>query len=148
MDEVSTHVSAPPERVWELVSDVTQVGRWSPECTGGRWTGGASGPVVGAQFTGANRHGWVRWRTHCRVVAAEAPVHFCFEVRESAMRWGYRLEAVDGGTLLTEYRESTGAKPWVTRVFTGLGLAGSDREGQMLDGMRATLERVRAAAES
>jgi uncharacterized protein YndB with AHSA1/START domain len=148
MDEVSVHVSAPVERVWELVTDVTQMGRWSPECTGGRWTGDASGPVIGAHFTGANRHGWVRWSTHCRVVSAEEPVHFSFEVRESAMRWGYRLEQADGGTLLTEYRETIGPKPLVTRLFTGLGLAGSDREGQMVAGMRATLERVRAAAES
>ena len=148
MDEVSVQVSSPPDRVWELVTDVTQMGRWSPECTGGRWTGGASGPVIGAHFTGSNAHGWVRWRTHCRVVAAEAGVHFSFEVRESAMRWGYRLEPADGGTRLTEYRETIGPKPLVTRMFTGLGLGGREREQQMVDGMRATLARVKAAAEA
>lgn len=75
-------------------------------------------------------------------------MHFSFEVRESAMRWGYRFEASDGGTLLTEYRETVGPKSLVTRLFTGAGLAGSDREGQMVQGMTATLERVKAAAES
>jgi uncharacterized protein YndB with AHSA1/START domain len=27
-------VDAPPERVYELVSDVTRMGDWSPECKG------------------------------------------------------------------------------------------------------------------
>jgi len=31
-DSVSTEISAPPQRVYELVSDITRMGQWSPEC--------------------------------------------------------------------------------------------------------------------
>jgi len=50
MNEVSIPVAAPPERLYDLITDVTQMGRWSPECTGGKWLGGAAGPAAGARF--------------------------------------------------------------------------------------------------
>ncbi|MQA13303.1 MAG: hypothetical protein GEV09_03775 [Pseudonocardiaceae bacterium] len=34
-DEVTVQLAAAPERVWELVSDITRMGEWSPENTGG-----------------------------------------------------------------------------------------------------------------
>jgi uncharacterized protein YndB with AHSA1/START domain len=147
MDEVSVHVDAPPERVWDLVTDLPNMGRFSPENTGGRWLGGASGPAVGARFRGWNRHGFVRWFTHSRVTAAEPPRHFEFEVRESGMRWGYRLEPEGGGTRLTEYREQARGVSPLVRLVQRSGLIGRDREDLMVDGMRETLERVKAAAE-
>jgi len=145
VDDVSVHIPAEREQVWELITDVTQMGRWSPECTGGRWTRGA-GPAVGARFVGSNRHGFVRWSTHCTVVAADEPSHFAFDVRESRMRWGFRLEAVDGGTLLTEYRHSRGGPPWYIAWTTKVGLLGRNRDGQMIDGMTQTLHAVKTAA--
>jgi uncharacterized protein YndB with AHSA1/START domain len=147
VDEVSVPIAASPETVWELITDVTQTGRWSPECTGGRWAKGASGPVMGARFVGSNRHGVVRWSTHCTVVAAEEPNHFAFEVAESKMRWGYRLAAQDGGTVLTEYRQSVGNAPWYIAWISRVGLLGRDRDGQMAEGMARTLQAVKAAAE-
>jgi hypothetical protein len=30
-DSVTVHMEATPEQVWELVSDVTKIGRYSPE---------------------------------------------------------------------------------------------------------------------
>jgi hypothetical protein len=29
-DSVTVHMVAPPDRIWELVSDVTRIGRYSP----------------------------------------------------------------------------------------------------------------------
>ena len=29
-DSVTVHMSAPPEKIWDLVSDVTKIGRYSP----------------------------------------------------------------------------------------------------------------------
>jgi uncharacterized protein YndB with AHSA1/START domain len=148
MDEVTVQVAAPPERVWSLVTDVTQTGRWSPECTGCAWEGGADRAVVGARFKGHNRHGFMRWTTHCEVVAAEEPTHFAFQVQESGMRWGYRFEPDgNGGTNLTEYRDKTRAVPLPIRLVQKSGILGRDREGLMVKGMRETLERVKAAAE-
>ena len=58
-DSVSIEVAAPPERVYELVSDITRMGEWSPETVKGVWIDGASTPVVGARFKGSNKRGFV-----------------------------------------------------------------------------------------
>jgi uncharacterized protein YndB with AHSA1/START domain len=150
-DSVSVRIEAPPERVYDLVTDVTQMGRWSPECTGGSWLGGAAGPAVGIRFKGRNRRGWVRWSTTNEIVAAERGREFAFETKQSGMRWRYRFEPVDGGvaTLVTESREPWRDRPKVAAFFTQLLLGGEDgHTDELRAGMRATLERVKAAAES
>ena len=51
-DSVTVHMAAPPERVWDLVSDVTRIGRYSPETFEAEWIEGATGPAVGAELPG------------------------------------------------------------------------------------------------
>ena len=48
------HVSVPPDDLYEMVSDVTRMGEWSPVCRECWWDEGA-GPHVGAWFTGTQR---------------------------------------------------------------------------------------------
>lgn len=96
MDRAERTVQAPPERVWELVSDITRAGEWSPEATGAV-AGDATGPAVGARFTGGNRHGRIRWSTHCRVTECEPPHRFTFVVTESRTAWGWILEPAGDG---------------------------------------------------
>ena len=43
-DSVTVHMAAPPERVWDLVSDVTRIGSYSPETFEAEWIEGATGP--------------------------------------------------------------------------------------------------------
>jgi len=45
-------ISAPPPDVWNLVSDVTQIGRFSAETIAAEWLDGATGPRPGAKFRG------------------------------------------------------------------------------------------------
>ncbi len=144
------HVDAPAESIYALVTDVRSMGRWSPECTGARWVLGAREAAVGARFVGFNRHGLVRWVTRCRVTAAEPGRHFEFEVRESGMVWGYRfVPSVEGSaTDVTEYRTEARRPGVMVRAVQRSGLIGRDRDQKMVDGMHATLERVKAAAEA
>ena len=58
--QVSIHIDAPPEHVYDLVTDVTRMGEWSPETHRCRWVEG-DGPAVGARFKGDNRRGRARW---------------------------------------------------------------------------------------
>ncbi len=144
-DEVSVWVEASPEVVWELVSDVERYGEWSPENSGGTWT---TEPGLGATFTGSNKRGLMRWTTRCKVIEYERPSRFAFEVVESRTVWGYRVEEEDGGTRVTEWRARVGAPPLLVRMVTRSGLLGRDREALAIEGMRQTLERVKAVAEA
>ena len=148
-DEVSLRIEAPPERIYDIVTDIAQMGRLSPECTGGRWLGGATGPAVGARFKGSNKRGWARWSTTNEVVEAAPGRAFSFETQQSGARWTYRMEADGTGTMVTEQRELFKQRPLVAKVFTRLVLGGDDSHSDELrDGMRQTLERVKVIAET
>jgi len=148
-DEVSLHIEAPAERIYDIVTDIAQMGRLSPECTGGRWLDGAAGPAVGARFKGSNKRGWARWSTTNEVVAAEPGRLFSFETQQSGARWTYRLEPDGAGTVVTERRELFKKRPAVAKVFTQVFLGGDDgHDEELRAGMRQTLERVKAIAES
>ncbi len=78
--EASETIAADPDTLYDLVSDLTQMGKWSPEASGGRWVGGATGPAVGAKFLGNNRSGWRRWSTSSEITAADRGKRFAFRV--------------------------------------------------------------------
>jgi hypothetical protein len=148
-DEVSLHVDAPPEVLYALVADVTNMGRWSPECTGGRWIGRTRGPAPGARFLGFNRRGLIRWATVNTVVTADPGREFAFETRQSGTRWGYRFEPAGDGTVVTEWREPFRDRPLAARLTARFLLGGVEsHDVEMREGMRRTLERIRSVAET
>ena len=69
--EGSIVIACTPEDLYELVSDVTRMGGWSPVCKACWWDEGA-GPRVGAVFTGRNELPERTWETRSEVVAGEA----------------------------------------------------------------------------
>jgi len=148
VDEATTDVDAPPERVWGLLTDVTNMGRWSPECYACEWVDGTEGPAVGARFKGRNKRGLLRWSTVSTVVVADEPSHFAWEVDRSGMRWGYRFAPVAGGTRVTEYREEVAPKPLSVRLVYALRLLGRDPDAIVRAGMAETLARLKAGAEA
>src|SRR3984885_1462200 len=109
---VTLHMAAAPERIWALVSDVTQIGRYSPETFEAEWLDGATGSVVGARFRGhvkRNGKGPVYWTT-CTVLACEPGREFAFGVGAAGKplnTWRYVLTPADGGTDVTESFELT-----------------------------------------
>jgi uncharacterized protein YndB with AHSA1/START domain len=148
IDSVTVAVDAPAEVVWDLVADVTRMGEWSPECYSCRWIGKTREPVVGARFVGFNRRGWARWFTTNEVVEAERGRAFVFRTRETGVRWGYRLEPDGAGTRLTETRDLADARIWLIKLG-GPFVGGADHHaGELREGMRQTLDRLKAAAEA
>lgn len=146
MDRASVRIEAEPSAVWGVVTDIAGMGRFSPENTGGRWTVGE--PVtVGARFSGSNRHGPVRWSTHCTVVEVVPGERFSFEADEPKARWSYLLEPSGTGTLLTETREIYGTPALWVRIVQRSKVLGRDRDGLMQSGMQTTLERMKAFLE-
>ena len=47
-------IGADAETIYDLISDVTRIGDWSPECVAAAWTEGEPG-VVGSRLTPAQR---------------------------------------------------------------------------------------------
>jgi hypothetical protein len=147
-DQVSLAIAAPPERLYDIVVDIAKMGRLSPECTGGKWKGKATGPAPGATFKGKNRRGLARWSTSNTVVAAEPGREFAFDTKQSGFRWRYRFEPVGDATVVTESREQFTTRPLSARVFTKLVLGGVDgHDDEMRAGMLDTLTRLKAVAE-
>src|SRR5438128_1188944 len=75
----SVVVRTSPEALYDLVSDVTRTGEWSPVCRQCSWDEGASGQV-GDWFTGRNDNGQRQWETRSQVVAAEPGREFAWMV--------------------------------------------------------------------
>jgi uncharacterized protein YndB with AHSA1/START domain len=147
---VTVHFAAPPAQVWDLVSDVTRIGEFSPETFEARWLAGATGPRAGARFRGhvrRNGRGPVYWTT-CTVVASDPGREFAFAVHgpgESVVNtWRYQLEPTADGTDVTESFELPGSLPF--RLYWGL--AGRARMRTNLTGMRVTLEKMKAIVEN
>ena len=97
----SVVVASTPEALYDMVSDVTRMGEWSPVCAACWWDDG-DGPRVGAWFTGRNELPERTWETRSQVVAADPGREFAFEVNGGWVRWGYTFTAVDTGTQVTE----------------------------------------------
>jgi hypothetical protein len=149
--EESVTVAAPPEVVWALVADVTRMGEWSPECRRCEWLDGATGPSVGARFRGHNRIAIYRWTRVCRVTAADPGVEFAFVTLgprgEEETHWRYRFRPAAGGTEVTESFEGTD-RPGYVETFYRVPGGERTRIRQVHAGMRRTLERIKATAES
>ena len=97
----SIHVAVSPDDLYELVSDVSRMGEWSPICRACWWDEG-EGPRVGAWFTGRNEVPGRTWETRSQVVAADPGRKFAWEVNEGWVYWGYTFEPEGDGTRLTE----------------------------------------------
>jgi hypothetical protein len=148
-DSVTVRMAAAPEQIWELVSDITNTGKFSPETFEAQWLGGATGPAVGVRFRGhvkRNGRGPTYWTT-CRILACEPGREFAFVV-ESAGRsintWRYEFRPADEGTDVTESFELANS-PALKLYWALFGWA---RGKTNRAGMRTTLERIKAVVEA
>jgi uncharacterized protein YndB with AHSA1/START domain len=147
--EVSTDIKADAARLYDMVSDLPQMGRWSPENTGGRWRGGATSPTVGAKFTGSNKSGWRRWTTSVEVTEADPGKRFAFKVTVGPVPiadWAYEFNANGATTTVTEIWDDR--RPgWMEKVSAPM-MGVPDRAAHNRANMEATLAALKQAAEA
>lgn len=142
-------IAASPQVLYDLVSDVTRMGEWSPETTSCRWLGGADGPRVGARFRGSNKFGWRRWSTVCTVAAAEPGVRFSFDVKAMGIpvsRWTYEFSPEGQGCRVRE--TWTDRRPGWMDPLSAPVMGIRDRKEHNRSGMEGTLQALRQRAES
>ena len=147
-DSVVVRIEAPVEAVWDLVSDITRIGEFSPETLAAEWVAPAEGPEVGARFRGQvkrNQKGPKYW-TDCRVTHCEPNKSFGFAVviKDSPVNnWRYDLEADGKATNVTESFRLESTLP--NRIYwTAFGRWRGETNRR---GMRETLERMKAVLE-
>lgn len=143
---VSRDIAAPSDKVWALVADVSRMGEWSPENTGGSWQKGATGPALGAVFKGSNKNGIRRWSTTCTVVECQPGRIFEFAVTSGPLgiaNWRYEFEDTGTGCRVTEsFRDNRAS--WfavVARVMGDHSAAHAEKE------MAETLANLAAVVE-
>ena len=141
-------VNRPATEVWAAIADITRMGDWSPECTAGRWVGGATGPAVGAKFEGDNvakvaGRTVKKWTTTSEVTACEPGVDFEF-VAEGYTTWRYDFVAVDANTTTVTESFDYAAKGFMGVMYDRVLL----RPKAMTKGMNGTLARVKSTLET
>ena len=151
-------IDVSPTTAYEAVSDITQMGRWSPENLGG--TPEVSGPItVGTPFVGRNRRGRAEWVTRATVTAADPGERFAFRVDGIGVRtprltasnasWEYRFEPVAEGTRVTE--TWTDDRPWpdvAARAFDAVVTGGQTFARFQEKNIRRTLTRLKRELEA
>ncbi|MCI0441151.1 MAG: SRPBCC family protein [Chloroflexi bacterium] len=146
--QTQIHIEAPPEKVYALISDVTRMGEWSPECYRCVWLNGANGAAPGARFRGYNKSNWLRWSRLVEVRVADPGKEFAFTtltdfINKDSTNWRYTFEPSNGGTLLTESYEVTRLPSLPIKIIGFL----SRRPHDMGPHMETTLSRIKSAAE-
>ena len=145
--QASIEIAAPADLVYDLISDVTRMGDWSPECYRCHWLDGASGAAKGARFRGYNRLGLLRWERTAVVDTADRGSEFAFTTlndragREET-QWRYTMVPSSSGTLLTESFQFL----WCS-LPNRLAESLIPRGRQANRGIQETLRRIKAVAE-
>jgi uncharacterized protein YndB with AHSA1/START domain len=105
--EATVHVSAPPEVLWPLVSDIHLMASLSTEVQEVAWLDEVGEPAVGAAFRGRSRHRAVgEWTTTSRIIACDPPRVFAWAVEDPedpSATWRFELTPRAGGTDLRQW---------------------------------------------
>lgn len=140
--ESSRHVSAAPQAVYSLVSDVTRTGEWSEQTHCAQWDSEARGE--GATFTGHNRTAVREWSTVSTVVTDVPGEEFSWSVGDAEVVWGYRMRPAPGGCTLSEFTRfgSRSEEVFAERFPVDAAAQIESRRQAALAGMPLTLARI------
>jgi ligand-binding SRPBCC domain-containing protein len=107
--EVSLHIDAPVEKVWEFVSDPTLMPELSDELQAVEWLDDTHVAAVGARFAGRNRHPSLgEWTTTCYIVVYEAPGRFAWAVEDPdhpSATWRFTVTTEGNGSRLSQWMQ-------------------------------------------
>jgi uncharacterized protein YndB with AHSA1/START domain len=144
--EATTEIAAPPAVVWDLVSDLRNMARWSPQ-TMKSILRGPNGE--GARFFNINRKGLLLWPTQSKVVRFVEGTEIAWRVKENFTVWSLRLEpTADGGTRVVQRREAPQGISDVSVNLTKVAFGGVPKFNETLRAdMQRTLARIKADAE-
>jgi uncharacterized protein YndB with AHSA1/START domain len=143
--EATVEVDAPPAKVWELVSDLRNMARWSPQVV----RTFVKAPVTkGSTMFNINRRKLLVWPTQAKVVRFVPEQEIAFRVKENFTVWSYQLQPSGTGTRVTARREAPQGISDLSVGLTKRALGGVDVFTEELQqGMRETLAKIKVDAE-
>lgn len=138
-------INAPVSKVWTLVSDLSLMPQWSPQCRLMKPIGGLR---QGARTVNINRRGLLFWPTTCRITELIPEKKLAFRVNENGTVWSYELEPTEAGTRLVETRHAENGVKAVSNLLVNSVMGGVPNfEQELIEGMTASLTRIKEAAE-
>ena len=139
-------INAPVSTVWALVSDLKKMPQWSPQCRLMKPIGGLR---QGGRTVNVNRRGVLFWPTTCRITELVPEQKLAFRVNENHTVWSYELEPTEAGTRLVETRHAENGTTAVSNFLVNSLMGGVPNfEDELIEGMNASLTRIKAAAEN
>lgn len=139
-------INAPLDKVWALVSDLSKMPEWSPQCRVMK----PLGPLrQGTRTVNLNRRNRMFWPTTCTITEFIPQKKLAFRVNQNNSVWSYELEPTDAGTRVVESRHAENGVTAFSSLSINALLGGVPNfERELVDGMNATLSRIKVAAES
>lgn len=144
----SIDIAAPPELVYDIVSDIENQPKWAAETERCKWLGDATGPAVGAKFRGVNKHKGRVWAMGCKVTDADPGKRFAFRVGLAGVptaHWRYEIEPTADGCRVTESTRRLSPKIPTAAVNLALGIKDRDEHNQA--NIEKTLAQLKEYAE-
>ncbi|MGO8767957.1 MAG: SRPBCC family protein [Mycobacterium sp.] len=138
-------INAPLSTVWALISDLRRMPEWSPQC---RWMK-PFGPLrQGTRTLNLNRRNRMFWPTTSTVVEVVPDKKLAFRVDANRTIWSYELEPLGEGTRVIESRHAENGVSAFSNLSQNALFGGTNNfEDELLDGMNASLAKIKAAAE-
>ncbi|GAB2881780.1 SRPBCC family protein [Nocardioides pacificus] len=142
-----TFVDAPPERVWEVLSDLSRMPQWSSELV--RMVALRPGGLRRGQwYLGVNRRKLAVWPTRNVVAELEPGRVLAWDTTSSGARWIWELTPEGDGTRVVHRRPVPQGLTLLSRLFAPLALGGSDQHADELEAaMQDSVGRFRASVE-
>ncbi len=143
--QAQVDINAPVSTVWALISDLRRMPEWSPQC---RWMK-PFGPLrQGTRTLNLNRRNRMFWPTTSTVVEVVPDKKLAFRVDANRTIWSYELEPIGEGTRVIESRHAENGVSAFSNLSQNALFGGTTNfERELLDGMNASLAKVKAAAE-
>lgn len=143
--QAEVEINAPVSKVWSLVSDLSRMPQWSPQCRAMKLLG----PLrPGTRTLNLNRHNLLFWPTTSVITEVVPERKLAFRIPINTTVWTYELEPTATGTRLVETRHAEKGVSAASTAITKAALGGVDTfETALLEGMNQSLARIKAAAE-
>ncbi len=143
--QAEIEIDAPVTKVWSLVSDLSRMPQWSPQCRLMK----TLGPVrPGTRTLNLNRRNKLFWPTTSTITEVIPERKIAFRVNANNTVWSYELEPTATGTRVVETRHAENGVKAVSTMTVNAVLGGVPSfEQELVEGMNTSLARIKAAAE-